>query len=60
LSNATDKEIATEKERFNAMCFLLCADETRYGELLEELKKEVYKGKDEYPKTIVDSYELLI
>jgi len=36
-------EIEEESERFCAMCFLLCADDARYSELQDELKKRVYK-----------------
>ena len=39
-------EIDTEKERFKAMCFILRADETRYGDILEELRKGVYRSRD--------------
>ena len=52
-------EINTEKERFKAMCFILRADEICYGDLLEELWKVVYRGRDKYPTTVSDAYELL-
>jgi len=42
------------------MCFLLRADETRYDELLGDLRKGVLKGRDEYTKTVTETYELLI
>ena len=42
----TPTEINTEKERFKAMCFILRAEEIRYGDLLEELRKGVYRGRD--------------
>ena len=42
------------------MCFLQRADVTRYRDLIEELKKGVYKGRDEYPRTLSSAYELLI
>ena len=41
------------------MCFVLRSDESRYGYLLEELRKGVYKGEDEYPTTVPDAYKLL-
>ena len=43
-----------EKETFKAMCFVLRLDESRYGDLLDELRKEVYKGRDKYPNTVFD------
>ena len=60
IENPSGEEIKQERERFKAMCFILRADEGRYGELLDELKKGVYKGRDEYPTTVSDAYELLI
>ena len=56
----TPMEINTEKERFKAICFILRADEIRYGDLLEELRKGVYRGRDEYPTTVPNAYELLL
>ena len=56
----TPMEINTEKERFKAMCFILRADKIRYDDLLEELKKEVHRDRDEYPTTVPDAYELLL
>ena len=42
------------------MCLLLRSDETRYGELLEYLKKVTHEGRDELPKTATYAYEILI
>ena len=56
----TPMEINTEKERFKALCFILRADEIRYGDLLEELRKGVYRGRDEYSTTVPNAYELLL
>ena len=58
--SCTPIEINTEKERFKAMCFILRADKIRYGDLLEELRKGVYIGRDKYTTTVPDAYELLI
>ena len=44
--SCTTMEINTEKERFKAMCFILRANKIRYSDLLEELRKGVYRGKD--------------
>ena len=60
MASCTTVEIDTEKERFKAMCFILRADEAHYGDLLEELRKGVYRGRDEYPNRVSDAYELLL
>ena len=58
--SCTPMEINTEKERFKAMCFILRADKIRYGDLLEELRKVLYRGRDEYTTTFPNTYELLL
>ena len=60
MASCNNVEIDAEKEIFKAICFILRADETRYGDLLEELWKGVYRGRDEYPNTVSDAYELLL
>jgi len=60
IHEADQDEVEKEAERLKAMCFLFKADESRYRNLLEELKKIVYKGQDEYPTTIADAYQLLL
>jgi len=52
-------EINAEKECFKAMCFILWADETRYEELLDNMKKGVLQERDKYLVTVSDAYELL-
>ena len=42
------------------MCFVLRTDKIRYSNLLEELRKGVYRGRDEYPTTVTNAYELLL
>jgi len=42
------------------MCFIQRADESRYGELLDDLHKGVHMGRNEYPKTVSSAYELLL
>jgi len=53
-------EINTKKEHFKTMCFILQSDETRYGELLDDMKKGVFQEQDEYLVMVSDAYELLI
>jgi len=57
---ATPDEVAKARESFLAICFLQRADENRYGELQDELKKRIIKGRDEYPQTVADAYDLLL
>ena len=40
--------------------FLLRYDESRYGELIEDLKKVFFQERDEYPTTVIPAYKLLI
>ena len=58
--SCTKMEINTEKERIKAMCFILRTDEICYGDILEELRKGVYRGRDEYPTTVPETNELLL
>ena len=60
ISSCTNMEINAEKDRFKAMCFILRAEKIRYSDSLEELQKGVYRGGDEYPTTVSDTYTLLI
>ena len=60
LNDASEDEVNAEKERFRDKCFLLHSDKTRYGELLEDLKKGPHKEIYGYPKTVTDAYKLLI
>ena len=53
--SCTAMEIITEKGIFKAMCFILRSDEICYGDLLEELRKGVYRGRDKYPTTVSDA-----
>ena len=36
------------------------ANERRFGEFHEELKKGVFGGRDEYPETVSEAYQLLL
>ena len=60
LSQCTTAEINTQKEKFKATCFVLRAEKSCYVDLLEELRKELYKGRDEYPINVSDAYGLLM
>ena len=36
------------------------SNKSRYGELIEDMKKGVFRERDEYPTTVIAAYELLI
>ena len=46
MASCTTMEIDAEKEICKAMCFILRADKNCYGDLLEELRNGVYRGRD--------------
>ena len=43
-----------------AVCFLLRSDESRYKTLLEGLKRSANLGRDEYPATLTEAFDLLV
>jgi hypothetical protein len=47
------------QERYLAMAFMLSADRSRYGRLLEEMENEYLKGTDNWPTTVTGAYHLL-
>jgi len=42
------------------MCYFICSDESRYRELHENLKHNVFCGCNEYLTTVSNAYELLL
>ena len=60
LTSATSGEITVEVDRLKAISFIHVSDENWYGELLEDLKKGIYKGRDEYQKTLTGAYAILV
>lgn len=60
IANASAAEIRAEKEKFMAVCFLLRSDETRYKTLLDDLKRSSNLGRDEYPATLTEAFDLLV
>lgn len=48
------------KEEYLACSFLMGADRHRYGKLLEDLENDFTQRRDNYPKTLVDAYNLLV
>ena len=47
-------------DEFLAACFLASANNNKYGRLKENLNEHEHLGTDEYPKTISDTFELLM
>ena len=43
-----------------AVCYILRSDTDRYGKLLEDLKSSANRGRDEYPVTLTDAFDLLV
>jgi hypothetical protein len=48
------------KEKYLACAFLMGSDRHRYGKLIEDLENDYTQGRDNYPKTVVDAYNLLV
>jgi len=63
LSSATKRKDA-KRERFMAECFILRCDglseHSRYKKLLKDLKSSANRGRDEYPTTLTDAFDLLV
>jgi hypothetical protein len=57
----TKAEIAMAQEEYTATAFLLGADRSQFGKLLDKLQNDYLQGySDCYPKTVTDAYNLLI
>jgi hypothetical protein len=46
--------------RIEAALFLMKSDHHRYGRLLQELANDYNKGRDSYPRTLTEAYELML
>ena len=53
------EEIEAEEQKMKAMLMILRADQGRFGELQDSLFEGMYKGRDEFPRTLMDAYDLL-
>ena len=58
--DATDDEIYNEREKFLAVCFILRSNKTRYAKLLDDLKRSANLGRDEYPESLTEAFNLLV
>ena len=47
-------------EWYLALAFLMGSDQSRFGRLLEKLENDFTAGHDNYPKTLTDSYNMLL
>ncbi len=56
----TDDELAESDEKFRAMCLVQRADDNRFGSLIKRLKASMDVGRNEYPTTVADAYDLLV
>lgn len=54
------EELAECDEKFRAMCLIQRADTNRFGGLIDRLKNSMDVGRDEYPTTVADAYDLLV
>jgi hypothetical protein len=61
---ASEGELVTAKacvkEAFMAVKFLAGADKARYGTVIQDLENDYTKKDDNFPKTVVDAYNLLM
>jgi hypothetical protein len=59
----TEAHLAAVKEkataRSTAMAFLLGCDRSRYGRLIEDLENDFLQGRNHYPGTVAEAYNLL-
>jgi hypothetical protein len=64
LSSATSQQLAEAesyaKEAFLAVKFISGADPARYSTVMQELENDFTKKDDNFPKTVVDAYNLLL
>ncbi len=48
------------KQAYLACAFLLVSDRNQYGKLMEDLGNNFIQGQDQYPKTNIGAYNLLV
>ena len=49
----------TTQVRYLAVAFLLGADRSRYGRLIEDLENDFLQGRNNFPTTLTGAYSLL-
>ena len=64
LSAATPvQKLAAEvsaRSRFEGALFLMRSNQSKYGRLIQELSNDFNKGRDSYPKSLTEAYELML
>ena len=60
VAEATENELAEQKDKMKALFFVLRTDENRYKDLLNDLKSSAYRGRDEYSTTVTAVFNLLV
>jgi hypothetical protein len=58
--NSSEDEIKDEALKFKAMIALKKANQTKFGDLQQQLVEATYVGRDEYPETPAAVYDLLV
>ena len=63
-ANATQAEMTDARRaargRWEAACFLSRSDQHRYGKLVQELANDFNKGRDCYPASLTEAYEMML
>ena len=60
LQDATEDERKESEEKVKAIFFLMHGDKTRFGPRIRILEEGMHAGRDEWPKTVVAAYHLMI
>ena len=58
IKDSTKAEINKEREKFMAICYILRSDIDCYGKLLMDLKSSENCGRDEYPVTLTETFDI--
>ena len=58
-TDPSDEEVEIEEQRLKAMLMIIRSDFGRFGDLQESLLEGMHKGRDEFPTTVVQAYDLL-
>ena len=53
------EEIVREEDKFKAMIMLKRSDDSRYKNLMSDLKSGAHLGRDEYPKSVAAAHDLM-
>ncbi len=58
--DVTEEEIEIEENKFKAICYIKHRDSNRYKSFLNDLKHVAYVGRDEYPDTPAEAFDLMV